>query len=413
MRVTFCAYDFVSKVGGPNAWLLRLLPTLQEMGVDVSVLFLSQDPLCSPTAAALCEKGVQTVVVKHFPTTEQKVRWILEQVKINPPDVFVPNLVVPAYYAGGWVRQAGIPTVGVLHSDDAFHRGLQEVFLFGDEFFRLSGLVCVSDYLQQEVLQQNPLDVDICKLPCGAPVPSEQAALPVNALRLAYVGRLEEEQKRISDVTKALCRVVKEVPGVEATLFGEGSARSAVEEILEAHGQGLPISLAGKVPSEQIQQLLLQQHVVILLSDYEGLPIALMEAMACGLVPICKSISSGIPELIDDGVSGLLVQDRGDEFVAEVRRLKDEPGLWQKLSIAARDKIVRDYSHTACAEGWFAFLEGLACRTDKYAKIHIPDKLVLPPVHPSLAREDIRAPSRYSVLVNKAAGLVKRLLGLR
>jgi glycosyltransferase involved in cell wall biosynthesis len=411
MKVVFCAYDFVNKVGGPNVWLLRLLPALLQRGVQVKALFMSQDPASSPTAAALARQGVETVVVGHFPTTEQKVGWILEQLRRDPPDVFVPNLAVPGYYAGGWVRQAGIPTVGVLHSDDDFHRGLQEQFVFGDEFFRVSGLACVSEFLQQEVSQRGPRNIDVRKIPCGAPLPTGQVLPPAGKLKLVYVGRLEEQQKRISEVALALCRAVREIPGVEATLFGEGSAHDTVENILSVQGAGLAVHLAGKVSSAEIQRHLLEQHVLVLLSDFEGLPIALMEAMACGLVPVCKLISSGVPELVEHEVNGLLVTDRGDDFVAAVRRLKDDPQLWQRLSTNARQKIANGYSDEACDDRWYQFLVELCNRSRSGAAIKIPQKISLPPVHPWLAREDFRKPPAATVFVNRVLCFMKRLAG--
>jgi hypothetical protein len=58
MKVTFCAYDYPNSVGGPLAWLIRLLPELQTRGVLVKVLFLTTEPLNTPTVDALREKGV-------------------------------------------------------------------------------------------------------------------------------------------------------------------------------------------------------------------------------------------------------------------------------------------------------------------------------------------------------------------
>lgn len=411
MKVVFFAYDFVNKVGGPNAWLLRLVPALKDRGVEVKVLFMTQDQSQSPTAEAMAEKGVPTVVVEHFECTEQKVLWVLEQLQQDLPDIFVPNLAVPAFYAAGWARRSGIPTVGILHSDDSYHKGVQEEFVFGDPFYRLSGLACVSDYILREVMEQKPENTEARKLPYGAPLPAETANPPDDVLKLAYVGRLEEEQKRISELTSALCRAVREVPGVEATIFGEGSARNSVEDIIATEGKGLPVKLAGKIPSDEIQGHLLQQHVLVLLSDYEGLPIALMEAMACGLVPVCKSISSGIPELIDDGVNGLLVNDRDVQFVAAVKRLKDEPELWKALSKATREKMVAEYSHDVCADGWYAFLKELCRNREDNVNLIIPDRIKLPPVKPLLAREDFRAVPLGTRMVNKLAGLTRKILG--
>ncbi len=408
MKVTFCAFDHSNKVGGPLAWLIRLLPALQDRGVSTKVLFLTTNPLNTPTADALRDKGVEVVVNRWHQDTRKITLWILEQLKEDPPDVFVPNLMVPAYYAAAWVRDAGIPTVGILHSDDDFYRGLQDEFVFGEEFFHLSGLVCVSEHLTHEVLQKKPLDVEVRKIPYGAPLPAEKNNSPQKVLKLAYVGRLVEEQKRISDVIRALCRVVKEVPEVEATIFGDGPARPSVENILANEGRGLLITLAGIVPSEEVQKHLLEHHVLVLLSDYEGLPIALMEAMACGLVPVCSDMRSGIPELVKNESNGLIVNDREDSFVGAIRRLKNDSPLWEKLSAAAREKIEQGYSSEVGVEGWVKFLSYFHSRTTEKTEIQVPLKLNLPPVHPGLAREDFRKKSLPVLLQARIARFCKK-----
>src|SRR5262249_16707056 len=140
--------------------------------------------------------------------SEQRIRWILTRLAADPPDVFVPNLMVPAYYASRWVRAAGVPTVGVLHSDDAFHRALLWVFVFGRPPYCLSALVCVSRFLEQSVQAQRPPETVVWRLPCGTPLAQQLTHAPRESLRIAYVGRLVEEQKRITDVTRALCRAV-------------------------------------------------------------------------------------------------------------------------------------------------------------------------------------------------------------
>ncbi|QUV81159.1 glycosyltransferase [Chloracidobacterium sp. D] len=62
----------------------------------------------------------------------------------------------------------------------------------------------------------------------------------------------------------------------------------------------------GLVDNARIQALMAEHHMFVLLSDYEGLPIALMEAMATGLVPICTAMRSGIGQLVVDGVTGCM-----------------------------------------------------------------------------------------------------------
>lgn len=396
MKVTFCAFDRPNYIGGPNVWLQRTLPALRDRGVEPHALFMilgGGTPRECPTIEALRRDGIPCTAVAWPMNTKKEIRWILESLSANPPDAFVPNLVVSAYYAARWVRQAGVPTIGVLHSDQSFYRGLVDEFALGAPEFRLSALVCVSKYLEAGLRAQVGA-MPVRWIPTGAPLANVFAAAPQDRLTLVYVGRLIEHAKRISDLTRALCRAVREVPGTEAIMFGEGPDRGAVERILRDEAMGLPVTLAGLVDSDRIQEHLSACHAAVLLSDYEGLPISLMEAMACGVPPICLRTRSGIPELVEHEVTGLLVDDRGDSFVAAVRRLRDETGLWQRLATGARTRIEGEYSVQAGAAGWVEFLSELQAPTTAGSRrIRVPWRIPLPATHPSLAREDIRSGS--------------------
>jgi glycosyltransferase involved in cell wall biosynthesis len=390
LKVTFVAYDKPDNVGGPPAWLQRLLPALRGNGIEARCLFLLHWGETGPSVEFLRAQGFDCPAILAPATTEERVRWILTRLRENPPDVFVPNLVVAAYLAARWVRQAGIPTVGILHSDDAFYRGLQDQFVFGRKLDQLSAVVCVSQELERQVQARKPAVTRVARIGYGVPVPETTVRHQPAGLRLAYVGRLAEEQKRISEVTRALCRITREIVGTEAVIYGDGPERESVERILASEGAGLPVRLAGLIDSNRIQEHLLACDVIVLLSDYEGLPIALMEAMACGCVPVCLRMRSGIPELVDDGVTGLLVDDRGDDFVAAIRRLRDDHALWEKLSQAARARIKERQSIAASAGEWIELLGEIDCQSPSPHLIKLPRYLRLPAVHPALASADVR-----------------------
>ena len=414
MKVTFCAYDRFEYFGGPNSWLRRLLPDLKRKGIDVRVLFITHsDPRQCPTVVALQKQGVHCNAVARYEFTEQNVKWILGSLYEDPPDIFVPNLMVPAFYASRWVKEAGIPTVGLMHSHDSFHYGLLDEFVCGKPEYRLSALVCVSDYLEKEVLLKKPDSTIVHRIPCGTPLPETSAHFSDGPLRLVYSGRFTELAKQISAVTRALCQTVREIPGTEAYIYGDGPERSTVEDIVFHEGKNLPIYLQGPVDSDVIQQHLLSGHVFVLLSDYEGLPISLMEAMACGLVPICLNMSSGIPELIDDGINGLLVSDRNGSFTKAVETLRGNKRFWKQLSIAARSTIENGYSHESCVNRWVQLFEELARLKNNRRVIGQPKRIELPPVHPGLAREDSRKPTRLVVVKNhmkKMFGRIKHII---
>src|SRR5262249_4707231 len=137
----------------------------------------------------------------------------------------------------------------------------------------------------------------------GMPIPHARALPPANQLRLVYTGRLAETHKRATDVARAMCRAARAIPGVEGVLYVDGPSQRMVEQIIATEGAGLPVRLAGSVDNDRIQAELLASHALVLLSDSEGLPMAVLEAMACGVVPICLSVPSGALELVEHNVT--------------------------------------------------------------------------------------------------------------
>ena len=350
----------------------RLLPYLRQNGVDTRIIFFAAHTNQLPAYNYFSQLGFECKLIYWELFNEEKITEILNDVRANPPDVFIPNYFPVALYAARWIKQSGIPTVCILHNDDAFHLKLVELFAMGKEVDKVSAMVGVSQLLTGIIQKQNP-DIIIKCLPYGAPVPSQTAVLtPNETLKIIYVGRIMETQKKISEVTKAFCRVAKEIQGTECVLYGSGKDLKKVLSILQSEGKGLPVRYGGSLETGKVQQHMLQNHIFVLLSEYEGLPIALMEAMACGLVPVCLDSRSGMKELILENETGLLVSDRGNDFVNVVKRLKNDPALWHALSIAARKKIVEEYSEESCNKRWLHFLKELAGNGENRKPIELP-----------------------------------------
>jgi len=97
-----------------------------------------------------------------------------------------------------------------------------------------------------------------------------------------------------------------------------------------------------------------------------------MEAMSCGLVSICTNMRSGISDLITNNVEGILIDDRKDEFVAAIKKLKENPALWKEMSQAARQKIITSYSIETCSNQWIALFEELVANAGKKSALIIP-----------------------------------------
>jgi colanic acid/amylovoran biosynthesis glycosyltransferase len=380
MRVLFALYG-PNAISGPNVWMTRMLPLLRRHGIDPRVLYMSHTPE-QPCRfrTALEAEGIGGTAVQLTHRTEDEVPAVLAGIGAERPDIFVPNCLAQAYFAVRFARDAGIRTIGTLHSDDPFYDDLLDLFVSGDARWRLDALVTVSEYLQEKAVAAAPPGMRVVQAAYGAPSIAAPATLPADDLTLLYAGRLMEHQKRIRRVAARLSAATIAVPGVRAVLHGDGPDRHHVETIVAARG-ATRVTIAGPLAPEAMLEAMRQAHALVLLSDFEGLSIALMEAMASGLVPIVAPMRSGVGDLLRHDVNALLV-DPEDEaaFVESVRRLREEPNLWLRLSAAARRTMVeRELTSEDCARRWADLCHELGpCTRVEPLRIPTPDQLVLP-----------------------------------
>jgi glycosyltransferase involved in cell wall biosynthesis len=373
MKVTICAFDAPNNLDGPTTWIKRLLPYFRERNIDSRIIFLAANDKDLPAYKYFVDEGFECKIIYWELFNDEKVKAILEDVKQCPPDIFITNYFAIPLEAGKWIKQAGIPTVMVLHNDNKYHYDLVKKYAANNNETDVSSVVCVSNLIQQVSQQTAPQHKSIRYIPIGAPVTDEVTGLSAGGeLKVVYAGRIDEKQKRISDVARAFCKAANEVPGTSYTIYGDGPAVPAVQEILNTAGKDLPVQFKGKLKSTEVQAHLLQNQVFVLLSEFEGLPITLMEAMSCGLVAICTNMRSGISDLITNNVEGILIDDRKDEFVAAVKKLKENPALWKQMSEAARQKIVTSYSVETCSNQWISLFRELVANAGKRSELIIP-----------------------------------------
>lgn len=399
ISVAFCAYDRPGYLaGGPNTWLRRLLQDLREMGFEVHPLVIHSGEVSEcPLVGFLCEQGfpVATLARSEEPYVEGQVDWLLRQARKIRPSVFVANLVCPAFYATPWLRRAGIRVVGVFHSDAPFCRAMGERFLGAKPIGCFDAAICVSERIRIQVAAQNSHDRLIKRIPCGAPFMDNAQKSSVNSevsnLRILYAGRITQDAKRALDVGRAFCKVIRAIPRTRATMVGAGPEEAALVEILSNPVNLGLVEFRGEVEPARMSAIYASHDIFVLLSDYEGLPIALIEAMGCGLVPVCLAEKSGIAEVIEDGVNGLIVSDRDESFVAAIRRLQENPEFLTRLSHNARTTVEREYSSAINHRRWADLLNELAINSAR-TSVRVPWHLRLPPPEPAFGSEDLRRP---------------------
>jgi len=171
-------------------------------------------------------------------------------------------------------------------------------------------------------------------------------------LRLLNIGRFDEVKGH--EYLVDACGRLRE-RGIDFTcdIVGGGPRREMVQARIDAANLGDRVRILGPQPRPEVQRLIREADVFVLPSvmakngEREGIPVALMEAMVAGL-PVVSSVLSGIPELVETEVSGLLVPPRDDAALAEaLERLAGDPALRARLAEAGRAKVEAEFDLTA------------------------------------------------------------------
>ncbi|WP_395019651.1 glycosyltransferase [Dongia sp.] len=172
--------------------------------------------------------------------------------------------------------------------------------------------------------------------------------------RLIATGRLIEK-KGHTYTLRALALVKQRDPHLAFSLdiVGEGPQLARLQAEAVQLGLADRVTFHGGLPHGRTLELLNQASIFILPSvtatdgDVEGIPVAIMEAMAQGL-PVISTFHSGIPELVEDGVSGLLVPERDVEaLAAAIEAMLSTPQKWGEVGRAGRRKIESEFNGSA------------------------------------------------------------------
>ncbi|NYG58551.1 glycosyltransferase involved in cell wall biosynthesis [Nocardioides daedukensis] len=156
----------------------------------------------------------------------------------------------------------------------------------------------------------------------------------------------------------ALVRAAASVPGVRLLLIGDGPERGRVEETMAAAGSDDRVELVGFDPDPAGR--LRGADLLALPSAAEACPMAILQAMSCGL-PVVASRAGGIPEVVRDGIDGLLVPTGDDgALAAALRTLHDDPAMRRAMGESARLRAAGQFSLTRCTQNLMSVYEEVA-----------------------------------------------------
>ena len=190
------------------------------------------------------------------------------------------------------------------------------------------------------------------------------AAFPARPFRenpapfeIVSIGRLSPEKGQ-HVLVLALEQLLRQGRDMRLRFLGDGPDRRELEQHLAALGIGDRVVFEGAFLHDRLAELCRQADVCALTSFLEGIPLVLMEAMAMEIPCIAPRIT-GIPELIHDGVDGILFAPSDYlEIAGAVAQLMDDPALRRRLGQAARQTVLAHYDAARNGRAFAACLQG-------------------------------------------------------
>lgn len=257
------------------------------------------------------------------------------------------------------------PMVGVLHGDQDVYYNMAIAHKA-----HLSAAVCVSGRIGRKLAEKCPyIDrANIHVIPCGIEMPPMPAPVTAHTeIRLAFVGRLTDYEKRAYDLVGICAELHRQNVQFRLHIAGDSEAsRAECLEMLRKEGVEGFVSFHGWLGAHAVQELLRQTDILLLTSNSEGMPVSMMEglAMGCGFVGTRVSGVEDVEQhtLAPDCV-GIYAIGNIREAVERISAVASVPV--ERRRAAARAIAEQEFSMEHCLERYFEVIERLPATTKK------------------------------------------------
>jgi glycosyltransferase involved in cell wall biosynthesis len=332
-----------SSLGGVTSFSVNLVRGLCAHGIPAHIVLTESDTdrvnLSEVQIPLDSDVRVERLPVSRDASWSEHWLAMIRYLESHAPCIYIPNHDYRHACVSPKLSRR-VMIVGIAHTDDPLN--YDQVARLGRYW---NAIVSTSPTIAEQIAAMDrSLIRRLVTIPIGVSVPAALPArqsIPNAPLRLIYHGRLRQEQKRILDLPLILAALqARDIP-VELTIAGTGVDEEALRTACQPFVFQQVVRFLGYMPPAQIAELLAEHDLFLLTSEFEGLPNALLEAMAHGCVPIVTDIRSGIPLIVNDGVNGYRVPigDIG-AFADRIAGLYHQPELWQSMRQAAYRAVI-------------------------------------------------------------------------
>ena len=353
-RILFLSYRMSD--GGTERAVSYFTDALAELGYDVGLFIYekSENEYCiNPKVKIFRYNGLAKGRIGTVYQRNVQIRQVIGEFKPDCCLPFLPGVIEDTYFAS---VKFNIPVVAAVRNKPRDMGKIKQII--SDYVFRH----CAAVFFQTEE-QKAFFPEAIARKGFVVPnsVPDEllQYTVPASGkiTRFVSVGRLNKQKNQIM-LIDAFSDAVKRIPGLTLDIYGAGEEKDNLLNEIDANSLHGTVRLCGR--TENIAETLSKYDAFLFSSDYEGMPNALMEAMAFGLPCVSTDCPTGPAELLGNNERGILVPVNNRDAMAEaIAELSVHPSEALEKAAAAKQYIRNNFNKQAIAQRLANALESI------------------------------------------------------
>ena len=375
MKLILCIHSIYNPGGMERVLLNKVRYLVEEKGWDVSVVTTDQHGRPSfypfPEGVRMIDLGINYSDDNGSPFMQKllgyfrrrqvhkkRLKALLEEERPDIVDCFYPgeSSFVPSL-------KDGSRKVMELHQSKLFHHQYNRSGLMGlaDKVRALMDERLVRRFDRFVVLTQEDKEMwgdmpGIRVIPNAANFIADKYS-DCSAKRVIAVGRLDY-QKSFDRLIQVWEKVHLQMPQWRLDIFGQGEWQEMLQRMIDERGLQEVVKL--NAPTKNIGKEYSESSMLVMSSHYEGFPMVMIEAMACGLPAVCFDFKCGPRDIVSEGENGLIVPDGDIDGMAEamVRLMKDDD-LRKRMGENAK-KVVEKYSEDRVMGLWVNLYEEIS-----------------------------------------------------